>query len=137
MTEDTFRNVQRRKDKGKHYLCGGASFNQGIKPQYEQLEMDLPAVSPDAGKWIVQSQEQLANAVCADVGEIGGHILVLFDVHSDRLLTVRAVRLTQSLEISTEEEDWSRYIAIPYNANQNIEPQQNNENDEEELVELL
>ena len=62
---------------------------------------------------------------------------MLFDVHVDRLLSVRAVRLTPTLEISTEVEDWTQYIRMPYAANQGIEPQQNNEGDEEELVELL
>lgn len=138
MTEDTFKDVQRRKDKGKHYLCGGASFNSGVKPKYEQLEMALPGVPADLGEWVAKSREQLAKAIYADVGDIAGHILVLFDVRNDRLLSVRAVRLTHSLEISTEEEDWSRYIKIPYAANQAVEPQQTNMNeDEEDLVELL
>lgn len=98
MTEDTFKTVQRRKDKGKHYLCGGTSFNVGVEAQYEQLELELPGVLPDMEKWVAKSREQLANAVYADVGEIEGHILVLFDAHVDKLLTVRAVRLTPSLE---------------------------------------
>lgn len=137
MTEDTFKTVQRRKDKGSHYLCGGASFNQNIKAKYEQLELELPGVLPDMEKWVAKSREELAVAVGASVGEIEGHILVLFDAHVDRLLTVRAVRLTPSLEISTEEENWTQYIRMPYAANKEIEPQQNNEDDEEELVELL
>ena len=137
MTENTLKAVQHRKDKGKHYLCGGASFNQGVEAQYEQLELVLPGVLPDMEKWVAKSREELADAVCASVGEIEGHILVLFDSHVDKLLTVRAVRLTPSLEISTEEEDWTKYIHMPYTANQKIEPQQNNEGDEEELVELL
>lgn len=137
MTEDTLKTIQRRKDKGKHYLCGGASFNQGIKAQYEQLELELPGVLSDMEKWVAKSREELANAVCASVGEIEGHILVLFDTRVDKLLTVRAVRLTPSLEISTQEEDWTHYIRMPYLADQKIEPQQNNEGDEEELVELL
>lgn len=136
MTEDTFKGIQRRKDKGKHYLCGGASFNQDVEPQFEQLEMDLPPVTADTHKWIVQSREQLAQAVHADVGEIQGHILVLFNDHSDKLLTVRAIRLTPSLEISTEEENWSQYIGKPFAAEQRIELQQAND-DEEDLVELL
>lgn len=136
MTENTFKVVQRRKDKGKHYLCGGASFNQGIEPQFEQLEMDLPKVTVDTQKWVVQSREQLAQAVHADVGEIQGHILVLFDDHSDRLMTVRAIRLTPSLEISTEEENWSQYIGRPFAADQRVEIQQVDD-DEEGLVELL
>lgn len=137
MTENTFRTVQKRKDKEKHYLCGAASFNQSVKAQYEQLELELPGISTDMEKWVVQSQEQLAKAIHADVGEIEGHILVLFDIYNDKLLTVRAVRLTQSLEISTEEENWSQYIGMPYAADQEVEPQQNNEDDEEDLVELL
>lgn len=137
MTEDTLKVVQCRKDKGKHYLCGGASYNQGVKAKYEQLELELPGVLPDMEKWVAKSREELADAVCASVGEIKGHILVLFDTHVDKLLTVRAVRLTPSLEISTEEEDWTKYICMPYAANQEVEPQQNNAGDEEELVELL
>lgn len=137
MTEDTFKSVQRRKDKGKHYLCGSASFNQNIEPQYEQLQLDLPGVSKDAEKWIASSQEQLANAVHADVGDINGHILVLFDVHADKLLSVRAVRLTHNLEISVEEENWSRYIGMPYETNQTIYPQHALEDEEEDLVELI
>lgn len=136
MTENTFKVVQRRKDKGKHYLCGGASFNQDVEPQFEQLEMDLPKVTVDTQKWIVQSREQLAHAVRADVGEIQGHILVLFDDHSDKLLTVRAIRLTPSLEISTEEESWSQYIGLPFAADQRVEIQQVDD-DDEDLVELL
>lgn len=137
MTEDTFKSVQRRKDKGKHYLCGAAGFNQNVEPQCEQLKMDLPGVSADAKEWVARSQEQLAKSVRADVGEIEGHILVLFEAHADKLLSVRAVRLTQSLEISTEEEDWTRYVRMPYAADQTVEPQQNREDEEEELVELL
>jgi len=137
MTEATFKDVQRRKDKGKHYLCGGASFNENVQAQYEQLELKLPDVSQDTEKWVAKSREDLADAIHTEVGEIEGHILVLFDVQADRLLTVRAVRLTPALEISTEEEDWSQYINMPYAASREVEPQQNNEGDEEELVELL
>lgn len=137
MTETTFKDVQRRKDKGRHYLCGGASFNENVTPQYEQIELELPGVSQDMEKWVAKSREDLADAVHAEVGEIEGHILVLFNVQADRLLTVRAVRLTLALEISTEEEDWSQYIHMPYAADREVDPQQNNEGDEEELVELL
>ena len=137
MTEARLKDVQRRKDKGTHYLCGGASFNQGVRAQYEQIELELPGISPNLKKWVAKSREELANAVCADVGEIEGHILVLFDAHVDKLLAVRAVRLTPSLEISTEEENWTQYIRMPYAANKEIEPQLNNVGDEEELVELL
>ena len=137
MTEGTLKTVQHRKDKGKHYLCGGASYNQGVKAKHEQLELELPGILPTMEKWVAKSREELADAVCASVGEIEGHILVLFDAHVDKLLTVRAVRLTPSLEISTEEEDWTKYLCMPYAANQEVEPQKNNEDDEEELVELL
>lgn len=136
MTENTFKDVQRKRDKGKHYLYGGASFNQDVEPQFEQLEMDLPKVTGDTQKWVVQSRDQLAQAVHADVGEIQGHILILFDTHSDRLLTVRAIRLTPSLEISTEEENWSQYIGRPFAADQRVEIQQADD-DEDDLVELL
>lgn len=137
MTEDTFKTTQRRKDKGKHYLCGGASFNQNVEPQHEQIELCLPGVLPETEKWVAKSREQLSNAVHVDVGEIEGHILVLFNVHDDKLLSVRAVRLTHELEISIEEEDWSRYIRVPYAAAQMVEPYRNRDEDEEELVELL
>lgn len=137
MTEDTFKVVQRRKDKERHYLCGAANFNQNVVPQYEQLKMNLPSISSDMEEWIARSQEQLAEAVQADVGDINGHVLVLFDVRADKLLSVRAVRLTHDLEISTEEEGWTAFIRIPYSANQEIEPQQNIEDDADELVELL
>ncbi|MCI9020080.1 MAG: hypothetical protein HFH32_04880 [Eubacterium sp.] len=137
MTEDTFRTVQRRKDKGKHYLCGGACFNQGVKAQYDQLKLDLPGISEDMEKWVAKSKEQLADAVHVAVGDIDGHVLVLFEVRADQLLSVRAVRLTPELEFSEEEEDWSKYIRMPFDAQKVIEPQQNAEEDEEELVELL
>lgn len=136
MTEDTFRDVQRRKDKGKHYLSGASSLNLNVKPQYEQLELNLPGVAANAQKWVAKSREQLAQAIRTDVGEIQGHILVLFDDDSDKLLTVRAVRLTPSLEISTEEENWSQFIGKPFSANQRVEPQQTID-DEEDLVVLL
>ena len=72
-----------------------------------------------------------------DVGEINGHILVRFDVHDDKLLSVRAVRVTSDLAISTEEEDWSKYIRMPYEAAQTVVPQQNDDDEGESLVELL
>lgn len=138
MTENTFKGLQRRKSKGKHYLCGGASFNQGVEPQFEQLEMELPPVIGDEQEWVTQSREQLAQAVCADMGEIQGHILVLFDVRSDRLLTVRAVRLTPTLEISTEEESWSQYIGQSFATGRTAEPQIiDDDEDDEDLVQLL
>lgn len=137
MTEDTFQTTQRRHDKGKHYLCGGASFNPDLSPQFEQIELGLPGVLPEAEKWIAKSREQLSNAVHVDVGEIAGHILVLFGIHDDKLLSVRAVRLTHNLEISTEEEDWSRYIKMPYTTEQMVKPYLNSDDEEELLVELL
>lgn len=137
MTEGTFIEVQRRKEKGKHYLCGGASFNHDLQPQEEQMQMDLPPVENTAEKWVAQSREQLASVEHLDVGEIAGHILVLFDVYADKLLSVRAVRVTSDLAISTEEEDWSKYIRLPFTATQIIETQKTDDEDGEELVELL
>ena len=137
MTEGTFIEVQRRKEKGKHYLCGGASFNHDLQPQEEQMQMDLPPVENTAEKWVAQSREQLASAVHLDVGEIAGHILVLFDVYADKLLSVRAVRVTSDLAISTEEEDSSKYIRLPFTATQIIETQKTDDDDGEELVEFL
>lgn len=137
MTEDTFKTVQKRTDKGKHYLCGGASFNQGLEPQYEQIELELPGVPVDLDPWVVQSREQLARAVKASAEEIKGHVLVLFDTYADKLLSVRAVRLTPSLEISTAEEDWSELIGKGFDAYGIVEPLQNAEDEYEELVELI
>lgn len=137
MAEGTFRRVQKKSARGTHYLCGGASFNQGLEAQYEQLELELPGISPDAAVWVAKSREELATAIRVDVDEIAGHILVLFEARDDKLLTVRALRLTPALAISTEEEDWSRYIQMPYAADQTIEPQRGSEDEEEELVALL
>ena len=137
MTEKTFISLQRRKDKGKHYLCGAANFNEELKPQYEQLKLNLPGISFDLKDCVYRSQEQLAQAIHAEIGEIKGHILVLFDVEADKLLSVRAVRLTHSLEISTEEENWSKFIDKPYNAGIIVSPQENNNDNEDDLVELL
>ena len=97
----------------------------------------MPGILPEAEKWVAKSREQLADAVRVNVGEIEGHILILFNVHSDKLLSVRAVRLTQELEISTEEEDWSAYIRMPFAANEIVDPNQNSIEEEEELVDLL
>lgn len=135
MTVETFYDVQRRKKKGEHYLCGCASYNQDVNPTAEQLEMDIPKVSVDSKMWVAKSREQLAGAVERDVGEISGHILVLFDVKNDKLISVRAVRLTSNLEISTEQEDWSKYIKLPYETTEVVQPQQTAD-DEEILVEL-
>lgn len=137
MTEKTFEGVQRRKDKGTHYLCGGASFNKDLQPQFEQLQMELPPIDSDSKKWIAESQEQLASAVRLDVGEINGHILVLFDARDDKLLGVRAVRLTKNLEISTEEEDWTKYIRVQFDTSKTVEPINNDDEDGDMLVELL
>lgn len=138
MTEGTFVGVQSKKDKGKHYLCGGASFNHDVQPKMEQLQIDLPTVEVTAEKWVAKSREQLASALQLDEEEIRGHILVLFDVHEDKLLSVRAVRLTNDLAISTEEEDWSRFIRMPLAATSTVTPQLNDDDDEGEFfVELL
>ena len=42
MTEERLSDMQRKRDKGKHYLCGASVFNQGLIPQEEQIMMDLP-----------------------------------------------------------------------------------------------
>lgn len=136
MTEETFAGVQRRKEKGKHYLCGGASYNKGLTPKLEQIEMDLPHVSNDYEKWIAKSRDQLACAIKRVVGEIDGHILVIFEVRNDKLLSIRAVRLTHELAISTEEENWSGFIRKPFDATENVIPEQTEE-ETENLVELL
>lgn len=137
MTEDTFSRVQRRRDKGTHYLCGAASFNQELEPKYEQLEIDIPTVDSDFEPWIAKSQAQLAAAVQAEVGDVSGHILVLFRAETDRLSSVRAVRLTHNLEVSTQEEDWSKYIRMPFCGNKKITMQSSVAEDEEDLVALL
>lgn len=137
MTEGTFSEVQRKEAKGTHYLCGAASFNRDVQPKTEQLQMDLPPVQNTAEQWVANSREQLASAVHLNVGDINGHILVLFDTADDKLLSVRAVRLTSNLAISTEEENWTKYIRMPFTATQTIEPQQNYDDEGEELVELL
>ncbi|MBR5289246.1 MAG: hypothetical protein IKU34_11770 [Clostridia bacterium] len=137
MTEDTFSGIQRRKDKGNHYLCAAADFNQNVQPQYEQTKLDLPPVEDAASQWIAKSKEQLSDAVKVDVGDINGHILVLFDTQADQLISVRAVRLTSKLEISTEEENWTKYIQMPYSATQTVIPSQNDDTEDEALVELL
>lgn len=124
-------------DKGKHYLYGGASYNYGVEAAHEQLTLDLSTTPVNMGKWIAKSREQLSNAVRLDVGDITGHILVLFDVRVDKLISVRAVRLTPALEISTEQEDWSKYITNMYLPSQLIAPQSTTDDEEEELVELL
>ncbi len=102
-----------------------------------QSRAEYSPVERTAEKWVAESREQLASAVHLDVGEINGHILVLFDVHDDKLLSVRAVRVTSDLAISTEEEDWSKYIRMPYEATQTVVPQQNDDDEGESLVELL
>lgn len=142
MTEKTFADVQHRKDKGKHYLSGAASFNHNLPKRMQQVKMedihsDFPTVEHSTEKWVMKSREQLASAVKLEVGEIRGHILVLFDVYSDKLLTVRAVRLTDDLLISGEEEDWSKYIQMPFETSQTVELQQNDDDEGETFVELL
>lgn len=61
---------------------------------------------------------------------------MLFDVHGDKLLSVRAVRLTPDLAISTEEENWSGYILLPFVSDYKVELPANDDEDED-LVELL
>lgn len=103
------------------YLCGAAAFNHNVKVQYEQFELQLPGILPTDEKWIATSQEQLTQAVRKDVGDIAEHVLILFDTHFDRLLSVRAVRLTPSLDISFEE-NWTDFIHDPYDAEQVVDP---------------
>ena len=135
MTEGTFAQVRKCRDKGKHYLCGAASFNHNVKARYEQLELQLPGILPADEKWIATSQEQLTQAVHKDVGDIAGHVLVLFDTHAGHLLSVRAVQLTPALEISFEE-NWTDFIRNPYNAEQVVTPQSNDIDEDELLVSL-
>ena len=134
MTENTFKDLQRKKNNKSHYLYGCASFNSDIEGN--QIFLDLPEEPNDSVKWVAQTREQLARAVHSDVENISSHILVLFDVVNDIVIKVRAVRLTPELEISQEEEDWSPYIKAPYDANRHVEPQQNDEDDEEQFVTL-
>ena len=135
MTESTFSQVRKRRDKEKHYLCGAAAFNHNVKVQYEQFELQLPGILPTDEKWIATSQEQLTQAVRKDVGDIAEHVLILFDTHFDRLLSVRAVRLTPSLDISFEE-NWTDFIHDPYDAEQVVTPQPNDIDENELLVSL-
>ena len=138
MTESRFKDIQRQKGKARHYLCGAASFNNNIQAKYEQLCLDIPKIGSDNGDYIIRSRKDLVKAVGKDESFILGHILVLFDVFNDKLLKVRAVRVTKDLEISTEEEDWSRFISDDVAENKVVEPQYVESNDEEDtLVELL
>ena len=137
MTEETFHDVQKRKNKGEHYLCGCASYNVNVYPTAQQMEMDIPKVDNDSQMWIAKSREQLAEAVEHDVGQICGHILVLFNVKNDTLVSVRAVRLTADLAISTEEENWTKYIRLPYESTETVVPQNTVDDDNDDiLVEL-
>ena len=137
MTEETFKRAQKKKDKGTYYLCAAASFNKNVQPKYEQLSLDLPPIDEGDREWIAHSQEQLAACVNASVGEINGHILVIFQEVGDKIISVRAVRLTEKLELSTEEEDWSKLIREAYSATVEVTPPQNDDSDEDEpLVEL-
>ena len=135
MTEGTFAQVRKRRDKEKHYLCGAAAFNHNAKAQYEQFELQLPGILPTDEKWLATSQEQLTQAVRKDGGDIAGHVLILFDTHSDRLLSVRAVQLTPALEISFEE-NWTNLIRDPYDAEQIVTPQSSDIDEDELLVSL-
>lgn len=106
-----------------------------FKVQYEQFELQLPGILPTDEKWIATSQEQLTQAVRKDVGDIAEHVLILFDTHLIRLLSVRAVRLTPSLDISFEE-NWTDFIHDPYDAEQVVTPQPNDIDENELLVSL-
>ncbi len=137
MTEETFKRAQKKKDKGTYYLCAAAGFNKNVQPKYEQLSLGLPPIDEEDREWIAHSQEQLAACVNASVGEINGHILVIFQEVGDKVISVRAVRLTEKLELSTEEEDWSHLIREAYSATVEVIPPQNDDNAEDEpLVEL-
>ena len=99
--------------------------------------MDIPPIDEGDREWIAHSQEQLAACVNASVGEINGHILVIFQEVGDKIISVRAVRLTEKLELSTEEEDWSQLIREAYSTTIEVTPPQNDDSDEDEpLVEL-
>lgn len=138
MTEETFKTTQHRRDKGRHYLCGVASLNSNVTAEEDQLKLELPGVSTSTNTWVAKSREDFINSVNATDNDVKGHILVLFEAHADKLLKIRAVRITPTLEISTEAEDWTRYIGIPYNTHQKIEPQNNHIDDEDErFVELI
>jgi len=137
MTESNLKVVQKNKDKGQHYLCAASAKNMDTTAKEEQLKLDLPPIGKDASRWIAETQEQLAECVRTTVGNIEGHILIVFDTSGDNLSSVRAVRLTPSLEESTEEEDWSQYIRMPYSSYEVVEPRNlQNEDDGEVLVEL-
>lgn len=100
-TEDTFKGIQRRKDKGKHYLCGAAYFNEELDAQYEQLKLVLPGVSADLEECVYRSQEQLAQSIHAEVGEIKDISWFCSILIVDRLLGVRAVVLHIHLKSPT------------------------------------
>ena len=137
MTEETFKRAQRKKDKGTYYLCAAASFNKSVHPKHEQLSLNLPPIDEVDRKWIAHTQEQLATCVNASVGEISGHILVIFQEIADKITSVRAVRLTEKLELSTEEENWSKLIHEAYSTEVEVIPPPNDDNGEDEpLVEL-
>lgn len=134
MTESTFSQVRKRRDKEKHYLCGAAAFNHNVKVQYEQFELQLPGILPTVKNGCHIPGATYA-AVRKDVGDIAEHVLILFDTHFDRLLSVRAVRLTPSLDISFEE-NWTDFIHDPYDAEQVVTPQPNDIDENELLVSL-
>ena len=138
MTESTFKCVQKKIEKGLHYLCAAAAKNVDVVAKEEQLKMDLPPVKGDSKKWIAETQEQLAACVHMAAGEIEGHILVVFETAEDSLSSVRAVRLTPNLEESTEEADWSMFIRMPYSTADLVQPRnaQSDEDDDDFLVEM-
>lgn len=137
MTEARLKDVQRKASNGTHYLCGAASFNTNIKNEYEQMTLDLYDASNDLQEKINHSRDQLAESVGVNVDNIKGHILVLFDISFDKLISVRAVRLTPDLHFSSEEEIWTSLIGKDYCAEQPIEPQTIKYIEEEQLVELI
>lgn len=138
MTEKRLKEVQRDKRKGLHYLCGASSFNEGMLPIEEQLELELPEIAPDLTGWIAKTRTQLVDPVKASVGDIKGHTLIVFDVQGDKLISVRAVRLTVNLEEAIISENWSHFIRKPYAATDVVEPQINHDDDDDEmLVDLI
>lgn len=137
MTEPTLQDLQRRKNKGTHYLCAASAYNPNVKAKYEQTMLDLPPVDVDMS-WIEKSQEQLTSCVDVNPGEVEGHILVVIDCKGDKVESVRALCLTPKLEESTEEENWSEYLTLPFAETQDtVLPQQLDDDDEDDLVDFV
>lgn len=137
MTDERLAEMQRKKDKGMHYLCAASCWNRDVVAQEEQLRMDFPHADID-DSWIKKSQEQMAECVDVDPQKVKGHILVAFTCKSDVLTNVQAMRLTANLDISTETENWTSYIEQPYaEANTVIDPQITmDDDDDEQMVSL-